>query len=137
MRALHGSELGAQASGVDVVGVKVRAFVLSATFAGLSGALYASIVGFISPSLFTTAASVTFLAMAVIGGSNSLAGPLLSVVLLTLLEYLDALVPGISRTTAEVIQAYQADIYGLAIIAVILFAPSGLAGMWRRTRSTV
>jgi ABC-type branched-subunit amino acid transport system permease subunit len=58
-------------------------------------------------------------------------------VLLTLLEYLDALVPGISRTTAEVIQAYQADIYGLAIIAVILFAPSGLAGMWRRTRSTV
>ncbi len=136
MRALHGSELGAQASGVDIVGVKVRAFVLSAAFAGLSGALYASIVGFISPSLFTTAASVTFLAMAVIGGSTSLAGPLLAVALLTLLGYLDALLPGLSGTTGELIQRFQADIYGLAIIAVVLFAPTGLAGLWRTRRGT-
>jgi branched-chain amino acid transport system permease protein len=136
MRALHGSELGAQASGVDIVGVKVRVFVFSAGVAGLSGALYASVVGFISPSVFTTTASVTFLAMAVIGGANSLAGPLLSVILLTLLEYLDALVPGISRETAALIQEYQADIYGVAIVAVILFAPSGLAGLWRRRRSS-
>lgn len=136
MRALHGSELGAQASGVDIVGVKVRVFVFSAGVAGLSGALYASVVGFISPSVFTTTASVTFLAMAVIGGANSLAGPLLSVILLTLLEYLDALVPGISRETAALIQEYQADIYGIAIIAVILFAPSGIAGLWRRKRAS-
>jgi branched-chain amino acid transport system permease protein len=131
MRALHGSELGAQASGVDVVGVKVRAFVLSAAIAGMSGALYASIVGFISPSLFTTAASVTFLAMAVIGGSTSLLGPLLAVALLTLLGYLEALIPGLSAETGEIVQQYQADIYGLAIIVVVLFAPSGLAGLWR------
>jgi branched-chain amino acid transport system permease protein len=136
MRALHGSELGAQASGVDIVGVKVRVFVFSAGVAGLSGALYASVVGFISPSVFTTTASVTFLAMAVIGGANSLAGPLLSVILLTLLEYLDALVPGVSRETAALIQEYQADIYGVAIIAVILFAPSGIAGLWRRKRAS-
>ena len=76
MRALHGSELGAQASGVDVVGVKVRTFVLSAVIAGLAGALYAGVVGFVSPSVFTLTASVTFMAMAVIGGTGSLAGPL-------------------------------------------------------------
>lgn len=132
MRSLHGSELGASACGVDVVGVKVRAFVISAGMAGLSGALYASVVGFVSPSLFTVSASVTFLAMAVIGGSNSLAGPIAAAALLTLLNYLDALVPGVSREVSTVLQSYQADIYGLAIILVVLFAPAGIAGIWRR-----
>ncbi len=132
MRAIHGSELGAQAAGVDVVGVKVRAFVMSAVLAGLSGALYAGTVGFISPSVFTLQASVTFLAMAVIGGSSSLAGPVAAAVVLTLLQYLDALVPGLPREAAAVLQEYQADIYGLAIVLVVLFAPSGLAGIVRR-----
>jgi ABC-type branched-subunit amino acid transport system permease subunit len=134
MRALHGSELGAQACGVDTVGVKVRTFVVSALLAGLAGALYAGVVGFISPSLFTLAASVTFLAMAVLGGTRSLAGPIAAAVLLTLLQYLDALIPGIPRETAQTIQTYQEDIYGLAIVLVVIFAPSGLAGLWRRAR---
>lgn len=132
MRALHGSELGAQACGVDVVGVKIRVFVLSALLAGLSGALYASVVGFISPSVFTLGSSVTFLAMAIIGGSGSLAGPLLAAALLTLLQYLDALLPGLSRETAQTVQEYQADVYGLSIILVVLFAPRGIAGLWKR-----
>jgi len=135
MRAIHGSELGAMASGVDIVGVKVRAFVVSAAMAGLSGALYASVVGFISPSVFTVTASVTFLAMAVIGGSGSLAGPLAAAAILTLIQYMDALVPGLSREGAQLLQEYQADIYGLAIIIVVLFAPTGLAGLFRRTKA--
>ena len=132
MRALHGSELGAQACGVDIVGVKVRTFVVSALLAGLAGALYASVVGFISPSVFTLAASVTFLAMAVLGGTGSLAGPVAAAVLLTLLQYVDALIPGIPRETAQTIQTYQEDIYGLAIVLVVIFAPGGLARLWRR-----
>jgi branched-chain amino acid transport system permease protein len=134
MRALHGSEQGAQASGVDVVGVKVRTFVASALLAGLAGALYASVVGFISPSIFTFAASITLLAMTVLGGTGSLAGPLVAAVLLTLLQYLDALIPGIPTETAQALQRYQEDIYGLAIILVVVFAPAGLAGLWRRRR---
>lgn len=135
MRAIHGTELGAQASGVDVVGTKVRVFVISAVMAGVSGALYASVIGFISPTVFTVQSSVTFLAMAVIGGSGSLAGPLLATVVLTLLQYLDALIPGLPRDSAALVQEYQADIYGLAIILVVLFAPSGVAGLWKRHAS--
>ncbi|HET6494372.1 MAG TPA: branched-chain amino acid ABC transporter permease [Thermoleophilia bacterium] len=132
MRALHGSELGAQACGVDVVGVKVRAFVVSALLAGLAGALYASVVGFVSPSIFTLTASIAFLAMAVVGGTRSLSGPLAAAVLLTLVQYLDALIPGIPRETAQTLQSYQEDIYGLAIVLVVVLAPGGLASMWRR-----
>ncbi len=134
MRALHGSELGAQACGVDVTGIKVRTFVLSAALAGLSGALYASFVGFISPSVFTLSVSVNLLAMAIVGGTGSLIGPILAAAALTLLQYLDALVPGLPRETAQVLQSYQADIYGLAIVLVVMFAPGGLAGLWRRSR---
>jgi branched-chain amino acid transport system permease protein len=132
MRALHGSELGAAACGVDVVGVKVRAFVVSAALAGLAGALYASVVGFISPSLFTLQASVSYLAMAVIGGTGSLAGPIVSATLLTLLEYVDALVPGLSQAAAQSVQAFKPDIYGLAIVLVVIFAPGGIGALWRR-----
>lgn len=130
MRSIHGSVLGAQACGVDVIGVKVRTFVVSAALAGLAGALYASVVGFISPSVFTVGSSVTFLAMAVIGGSGSLAGPIVSAALLTLLQYLDAVLPGLSRDLAKLIQSFQADIYGLAIVLVIMFVPRGMAGLW-------
>ncbi|MEZ5126058.1 MAG: branched-chain amino acid ABC transporter permease [Thermoleophilia bacterium] len=132
MRALHGSELGAQACGVDIVGVKVRTFVVSALLAGFAGALYASVVGFISPSVFTLNASIAFLAMAVVGGSGSLAGPIVAAILLTLVQYLDALIPGIPRDTAQTLQSYQEDIYGLAIVLVVIFAPGGLASVWRR-----
>ncbi len=131
MRALHGSLPGAQASGVDVVGIKIGAFVISALFAGLAGALYASIVGFISPSVFTLSASVAFVAMAVIGGSTSLAGPIVAAALLTLLQYLGALLPGVPQETAQFVQSYQADIYGLAIILVVLFAPGGVGALFK------
>lgn len=132
MRALHGSFLGAQASGVDVVGIKIGAFVISALFAGLAGALYASVVGFISPSVFTLGASVAFVAMAVIGGSTSLAGPIVAAALLTLLQYLGALLPGISQETAQLVQSYQAGIYGMAIILVVLFAPGGVGALFKQ-----
>lgn len=132
MRAIHGSELGASASGVDVTGIKVRVFVLSAAMAGLAGALYASTVGFISPSIFSVQASVGYLAMAVIGGTGSLGGPIASAAALTLVQYIDSFVPGLPRSTHELIQAYVPDIYGLAIVLVVLFAPGGLGSMWRR-----
>ena len=70
--------------------------------------------------------------MTVIGGSGSLAGPIAAAILLTLLQYLDALIPGIPRATAQTLQSFQEDIYGIAIVLVVIFAPSGLATLWRR-----
>jgi len=134
MRAVHGSENGARAAGVDITGAKVRAFVLSAGFAGLAGALYASVVGFVSPSIFGVQQSVEWLAMAVLGGMYSLAGPAAAAVLLTLVHYIDALIPGLDRQIAEQLQAWEPLAYALAIIIVVLYAPRGLAGLGRRRR---
>lgn len=131
LRALHGTELGAQAVGVDVVRLKVLAFTVSAGLAGLAGSLYAHSTGFISPPSFGLHASVGLLAMVVVGGTRSLLGPALAATVLTLLPYASAVAPGLPEGVLKVLEDWQADIYGLAIILVMLFAPSGVAGAVR------
>ncbi|MHB8760849.1 MAG: branched-chain amino acid ABC transporter permease [Coriobacteriia bacterium] len=137
MRALHGTELGALASGIDVVGLKVRTFALSAGLAGLAGSLYAHCVGFISPTTFGLEQSVIYVAMVVIGGLGSLLGPVLASAALTLLPYADALIPGLGRDVVAVLQSWEADIYGITMILVVILAPSGIGGALARARLTV
>lgn len=132
MRALHATENGALACGIDTAGLKIRTFGLSAALAGLAGALYAHGVGFISPTTFGLEQSVIYVAIVVVGGAGSLAGPVLAAVALTLLPYADALVPGLSKDTIAVMQDWEADIYGLAMIAVVIFAPAGIGGLLKR-----
>lgn len=134
MRAMHGTEFGALASGVDIVRLKVRTFAISAALAGLAGALYAHAVGFISPATFGLDQSVIYLAMVVVGGIGSLAGSVLGAVALTLLPFADALIPGLSKDVIEILQRWEADIYGIAMIAVVILAPSGIGGVLRRRR---
>lgn len=137
MRAMHGSELGAQACGIELTKLKVQVFVMSAALTGLAGALYAHLVGFVSPSSFGLHTSVMLLAMAVLGGTGSLAGPAAAAALFTLLPYADAIIPGLSRDAAEVIADWEIDIYALAIILVMLLAPGGIAGVTRRVLARV
>ncbi len=132
MRALHGSESGAKACGVDIVRLKVQVFVASALMAGIAGSLYAHLIGFISPSVFTLHYSIILVAMTVLGGTSSIAGPLVAAVLLSLLPYIDSIVPGIPDSVASFLQDWQTDIYGLVIILVMLFLPGGVAGAIRR-----
>lgn len=135
MTALHGSELGAQACGVDPVRVKASAFTASAALAGLAGCLYAHFLGFVSPSSFGLDTSIILVAMVVLGGSRSLAGPVTAAVLLTLIPFVDSIVPGLSVEVAAWLQDWKGDLYGVVIIAVMLFAPGGMAGMARSLRA--
>jgi branched-chain amino acid transport system permease protein len=128
LRAIHGSEMGAQACGIDTVSLKVRVFVLSAALAGLSGALGAQYIGSISPSSYVLHRSIVFLTMVALGGSGSLMGAVGATVLLTLLPYADALIPGLGRSAAVFLQDWEPDIYALTLIAVMLFLPRGLSG---------
>ncbi|GAB4274058.1 MAG: branched-chain amino acid ABC transporter permease [Coriobacteriia bacterium] len=131
LKAMHGSELGAKACGVDVSRMKITVFTISAGMAGLAGVLYAHAVGFISPSTFTLNLSIVLLAMVVLGGPGSLSGAAAATVVLSLLPFLDALIPGIPRDVAAALQDWQHDIYGAVIILVMLFMPKGLAGAGR------
>ncbi|TDB39058.1 MAG: branched-chain amino acid ABC transporter permease [Actinobacteria bacterium] len=131
LRALHGAELGAQACGIDTGRLRVQVFALSAGLAGLAGALYASSVGYVSPTTFSLEFSVLLVAMIVLGGTGSIAGPVAACVGLTLLPYVDALIPGLPREAVSFLQDWEADIAGIVMILVLLFAPGGVAGLIR------
>jgi branched-chain amino acid transport system permease protein len=137
LRALHASEAGAQACGIDVVRTKVQVFVVSASLAGLAGSLFAHLVGFISPSSFTLVLSIELVAMVVLGGMGSLAGAALGAVVLTLIPNLDAVIPGMSPRAVELLQDWNADIFGVILIVVMLFMPGGLAAGARRLAARV
>lgn len=132
LRAIHGSEIGAQACGIDTVRVKVQIFVLSAALGGLAGALYAQYVGFVSPSTFGLHYSLLLITMVALGGAGSVGGAVAGTVLLTLLPYVDAIVPGLPREVVTWLQDWESDIHGIVLILVMLFMPGGLAG-WVRT----
>lgn len=137
LRAIHGSEIGAQACGIDTVRIKTQVFVLSAGLGGLAGALYGQYVGFISPSTFTLHYSLVLVTMVALGGMGSLAGAVAGTVLLTLLPYADAIIPGLPRTTIELLQDWESDIHGIVLILVMLLVPGGLAGGARALRERV
>lgn len=136
LRAMAASENGARACGVAVEEVTVRAFGYSAATAGLGGALYAMLVGFISPSLLGVSMSITFVAMSVIGGRKSIVGPIVSAVVLTAIQQLNLLVPRMDSAIAEAVKSVQIEVYAVAIIVLTLFAPLGLPGLlhWRGFR---
>ncbi len=120
MRAIRENELAAEALGVDTRRVKVIAFILSAVIAALGGAIYASGYLYISPDSFNFDHAVAFLAMVLVGGSESPLGAILGATLLTFLpEWLRDL------------KRIYLVIYGCAIILVIVFMPDGLWGYVR------
>jgi branched-chain amino acid transport system permease protein len=115
LRAIHGSETAARASGVDTARLKIRVFVVSAIYASLAGSLYAHFVTFISPSSFGFMFSIKLVTMVVVGGMASIWGAIFGAATLTVLPELLA-----------VFHDYDILIFGLILMVVMIFLPQGL-----------
>ena len=114
----------AAASGVPVVRAKLLAFMVSGVIAGLAGACYGGLYGYVVPSdVFTTNWSVLPLAVAILGGVDTTLGPVLGAVLLKMVEEGARSVIGGA--------GYQA-VYGAVIILFVVAMPQGLAGLVAR-----
>lgn len=121
LMALRDDALAAEVSGIHTARYKVLAFALGGLFAGAAGGLYAHYATFVSPESFDLAASVSVLAMVVVGGLGTLWGPVLGAALLTLL-------PELMRFTVE----YRMLLYGLMLVAMMRYLPRGVLGWSRR-----
>jgi branched-chain amino acid transport system permease protein len=138
---LRDSEVAAAVMGVDVVRYKAAAFTVSSMYAGLGGVLYALAFGRIVPDSFGFLLSVDFLVMIVIGGAGSVGGAAAGAVFVTalplVLNHYSGSVPLLAEPGSGGIGASELSrfIYGAAIVAVLLFARDGLAGLARRFRS--
>jgi branched-chain amino acid transport system permease protein len=125
LMALRDSESAAEALGKNVPLLKTLAVLLGGAFAGVAGALFAFQEAFVNVESFTLDQSVLIMAMVIIGGAGTLAGPLLGTLLLLALPAALTFIPGLPPTD---IGAVQQLIYGLAMTLLMIFRPAGLAG---------
>ncbi|WP_419897256.1 branched-chain amino acid ABC transporter permease [Roseomonas sp. USHLN139] len=125
LMAIRDSESAAEAFGKDVRALKTLAVGLGCAMAGVAGALFAFYMAFVNVESFTLEQSILVMAMVIIGGTATLAGPLIGVLLLLLLPAGLSFLPFIPPTQ---IGAVQQLIYGLAMTLLMIFRPAGIAG---------
>jgi branched-chain amino acid transport system permease protein len=129
--AIREDEVAAEAMGVDTTGYKVRAFVVSAFFAGVAGGLFAHFVPIINPGSFTFVRSMEIVVMIVLGGLGSTTGAIVAAMFLTLLP--EALrsaftMMGAEGSLAQKVDQIRMPVYGLLLVAMMLLRPQGLFG---------
>lgn len=133
--AIRDSEISAQSMGIHLARYKTLSFALSAALAGLGGALYAHKIQFLSPEQFNILQSIDLLLMVVIGGLGSVHGAFLGAIFLISMPQMIAL--GKDYLPAVIGQApgLQSAVYGLVLVAFVLFEPMGLYGRWLKIRT--
>ena len=117
MRAGRDSPLRADAIGIDVPRIQWAAFVVAAVAAGLAGSLYAFSKGSISPDSLGVGKSVDGLVMVLLGGVQTLTGPVVGAVTFTWLQ----------DTVARSTDYWRALLGGIVLLLVLAF-PQGIAG---------
>ncbi|MDT4826078.1 urea ABC transporter, permease protein UrtC [compost metagenome] len=117
LRGVRDSSLRAEALGMDTRRVQWAGFVAASFAAGIAGSLYAFSKGSIAPDVLAVSRSVDGLVMVLLGGLQTLAGPLVGAASYTWLQ--DAA----ARSTE-----YWHAVLGLAILALVMAFPEGLAG---------
>lgn len=120
MRASRDSALRADAIGINVPRVQWVAFILAGGFAGLAGAIFTFSKGSISPDAMSVNRSVDGLVMVLLGGIQTLSGPIVGSVLFTWLH----------DTVARNTEYWRAMLGGIILLLVLLF-PQGVAGYSR------
>jgi branched-chain amino acid transport system permease protein len=115
--AIREDEVAAEAMGVNAFRLKLLAFVIGSSWAGLAGVFFAAKMAFVSPESFTFFESVMILCMVVLGGMGSIPGIILGAFLLIAL-------PEVFRD----FQDYRMLAFGSALVLMMIFRPQGLLG---------
>jgi len=121
--ALRDGEDAAAALGIPPFRTKLLSFTLSSALAGLAGALFASLNGFVNPAFAALDSSLNLFIAMLLGGVGTLVGPVVGMALLTAVQ--QAIAP---------FALYQALIFGGILLLAMILVPTGLVGTWRNTR---
>jgi len=144
--AIRDADIAAETMGVNLVLYKTMAFAVSAFYAGIAGGLYAFVLRFIEPEIFTLLMSILFLSMIVVGGLGSIFGAITGACLLSWLDlqlrnilsipYVGKWLEGLSKSYFSImgVSNIQFIIFGLIIVSIMLFEPYGIFGIWIRAK---
>lgn len=132
--AIRDSEISAACLGVNLAKYKTLSFALSAALTGIGGALYAHKLAFISPEQFTLLVSIELVTLVIIGGVGFLHGAVLGAAFIIVLPQMISVakdyLPAALATTG-----LQAVVFGIILVALIIFEPMGLYGRWLKVRT--
>jgi ABC-type branched-subunit amino acid transport system ATPase component/ABC-type branched-subunit amino acid transport system permease subunit len=117
MVAVRDAEIAARSIGLNPVGIKAAAFMLSAAFAGIAGGIFASLLAFVAPDSFPFSQSILFLLACVVGGAGWVLGPAVGAAVTVIL-------PELLSSLAE----YRLLFFGMLLLLVLWLAPEGILG---------
>lgn len=143
--AMRDHELAATAMGADVRILRLKAFGLTSAIAAMAGALYAYLLTNVTSEAFNISFAIQFIAMIIIGGMGSLPGALVGAALWLLLP---SIITGFASQAAGsegLVKVLLVDhkaqlvqlIFGMMVILLLIFAPTGLAGLGRKFRDRI
>jgi branched-chain amino acid transport system permease protein len=135
--AIRDSEISAQSMGIHLARYKTLSFAISAALAGLGGALYAHRIQFLSPEQFNILQSIDLLLMVVIGGLGSVHGAFLGAIFLITMPQLISLGKDVLPAAIGQAPGLQSAVYGIVLVAFVLFEPLGLYGRWVKVRTFI
>lgn len=119
LHAIRGSEDLSKTIGINIMKNQLLAFVLSAFFAGLAGALYAGFIRFLGPDISAITVTFEMLMYLLVGGIGTMAGPILGTFLI------------VSVTQSlQFLEEYRMLIFGPIVVFIMLFYPKGLVGSY-------
>lgn len=120
-KSIKDSPDAAEACGINIAQIKILAFTLATVFGCIGGALYASLMGYISPNTFTQDLSINYLVMMMIGGIGSVGGNIIGAIVVTIL-------PEMLRFLKE----YYWLIFSVITLLFAIFLPHGLASLYTK-----
>ena len=139
--AVRDRDIAAGVMGVNLAKYKLVAFTISSFYAGVAGSLLFAVNGHFAPEQFNLLMSVQFIAMVLIGGAATISGAIMGAMLIAMLPRITSELPGlfgfISSRASEHPNIFEVEqiLYGVLIIAFLIFEPRGLFGVWVRIRT--
>jgi branched-chain amino acid transport system permease protein len=122
--ALRDNPIRAESLGVRINSYTLLSFAIGAVYAGVAGALFAPLVGFIEPAPFAVGASIMMYLMVVVGGPGYFLGPIIG-------SAVGVLVPEWLRFA----QGWYLFVFGMAVVLLMLWLPDGLLSLPDRIRA--
>jgi branched-chain amino acid transport system permease protein len=126
------NEDAAEALGVDTLGIKIQALIISAIMTALGGTFFAQYFTYINPrNVFGEGPSVQILLFAIIGGLGTVWGPVVGALVLVPVAELSRSWLGGSFAGAHIL------LYGTVLVLVMLFMPNGIIGLYEKVRGQI
>lgn len=126
VRAAGSDSLAAEMLGIPTARIRLNLFVIGSVYASVAGSLYAAFLRVITPANFDVSTAIDMVLMMFLGGKETLWGPILGASILILLPEL-----------ADGFSDYKTLVEGVVFVAVLMFFPSGIAGIFKKLFSKI